>query len=133
MEKVALFPLTHVYQLTFESDGAWGVWSQHLPNIIYVMKFSFTKISCCRCEWALQGNMYKHQIVREHAQTLFKRVSFITIEHGMDHIVKGWVTCLWTHDIFQMIWNPMMMVKMSILKVMMGSCSSMSSSPYGAQ
>jgi hypothetical protein len=27
----------------------------------------------------------------------------------------------------------MMMVKMSILKVMMGSCSSMSSSPYGAQ
>ncbi len=35
-----------------------------------------------------------------HAQTFFKRISFITVEHGMDHIVEGWITCLWTHDIF---------------------------------
>ncbi len=27
------------------------------------MKFPFTEISCCTCEWALQGNMCKHQIV----------------------------------------------------------------------
>jgi hypothetical protein len=53
VEKVALIPLTDVYQPTFESDGAWGVRSQHLPNVIYSMKFPFTKIFCYTCEWAL--------------------------------------------------------------------------------
>jgi hypothetical protein len=27
VKKAALIPFTHVYQLTLESDGAWGVWS----------------------------------------------------------------------------------------------------------
>jgi len=63
VEKVALIPFTHVYQLTLENDGAWGIQSQQLPNIIYVVKFPFIEISCCTCEWALQGNMCKHQIV----------------------------------------------------------------------
>jgi len=27
VEKAAFIPLTHVYQPTFESDGAWGVWN----------------------------------------------------------------------------------------------------------
>jgi hypothetical protein len=63
VQKAALIPLTHVYQPTFESDGAWGVWSQHHPNVIYVVKFSFTKIFCCTCELALQGYMCIHQIV----------------------------------------------------------------------
>jgi hypothetical protein len=63
VEKVTLNPLTHVYQPTLESDGAWGVWSQCLPNVIYMVKFPFTKIFCCTCEWALRGNMCKHQIV----------------------------------------------------------------------
>ncbi len=62
MEKVAFIPLTHVYQPTFESDGVWGVWNQRLPNVIYVVKFPFTEIFCCTCEWALRGNMCKHQI-----------------------------------------------------------------------
>jgi hypothetical protein len=53
VEKVALIPLTHVYQPTLENDGAWGVWNQCLPNITYVVKFPFIKISCCTCEWAL--------------------------------------------------------------------------------
>jgi len=53
VEKVALIPLTHVYQPTLENDGVWGVRSQCLPNVIYVVKFSFTKIFCCTCEWAL--------------------------------------------------------------------------------
>jgi len=53
VEKEALIPLTHVYQATFENDGTWGVQSQHFPNIIYVVKFPFTKIFCCTCEWAL--------------------------------------------------------------------------------
>ncbi len=93
VEKATLIPLTHVYQPTFESDGAWGVGSQHLPNVIYTVKFPFTKITCCTCEWALQRNMCKHQ-------TFIKKISFITVEHGMDHIMEGWVTCLLTHDIF---------------------------------
>jgi len=63
VEKATLIPLTHVYQPTLESDGTWGVRSQCLPNVIYVVKFSFSKIFCCTCEWALQGNMCKHQIV----------------------------------------------------------------------
>jgi len=50
VEKVALIPLTHVHQPTFENDGAWGVRSQHLPNVIYVMKFPFIEIFCCTCE-----------------------------------------------------------------------------------
>ncbi len=63
VEKATLIPLTHVYQPTLKSDGAWGVWNQHLPNIIYAVKFSSTKIFCCTCEWALRRNMCKHQIV----------------------------------------------------------------------
>ncbi len=63
VEKAALIPFTHVYQPTFESDGAWGVRNQHLLNVIYTVKFPFTEMFCCTCEWALQGNMCKHQIV----------------------------------------------------------------------
>ncbi len=62
-----------------------------------------------------------------HAHTFIKRISFITMKHGMNHIVEGWVTCLWTHDIFHMIWSLMMMTKMNILKVMMGSWNLMGS------
>ncbi len=53
VEKETLVPLTRVYQPTLENDGAWGVWNQHLPNVIYAVKFPFTKIFCCTCEWAL--------------------------------------------------------------------------------
>ncbi len=126
VEKTTFIPFTHVYQPTFESDGAWGIWSQCLPNVTYVVKFPFTEIFCCTCEWALRGNMCKHQIVVIFTCTTFlKRISFINVEHGMDHIVEGWVTCLQTHDIFQMIWN--LMMKMNILKVMMGSWNLMGS------
>ncbi len=61
--KTTFIPLIHVYQPTLENDGAWGVRSQHLPNVIYVVKSPFTEITCCTCEWALRGNMCKHQIV----------------------------------------------------------------------
>jgi hypothetical protein len=63
VKKVAFIRFTHVYQPTFESDGAWGIWRQHLPNVIYMVKFPFTKIFCYTCEWALRRNMCKHQIV----------------------------------------------------------------------
>ncbi len=62
-----------------------------------------------------------------HAKIFLRRISFITMEHDMDHIVEGWVTFLRTHDIFQMIWSPMMMTKVNILKVMMGSWNLMGS------
>jgi len=51
--KAAFIPFTYVYQPTLESDEAWGIQSQHLRNITYEVKFPFTKISCCTCEWAL--------------------------------------------------------------------------------
>jgi hypothetical protein len=63
VEKVALILLTHVYQPTLQSDGVWGVHNQCLPNVIYIVKFLFTEIFCYTCEWALRGNMCKHQIV----------------------------------------------------------------------
>jgi hypothetical protein len=53
VEKAAIIPFTHVYQPTFESNGAWGVQSQGLPNVIYTVKFPFIEIFCCTCEWAL--------------------------------------------------------------------------------
>ncbi len=63
VEKTTFIPLTHMYQLTFESDGAWGIQNQCFPNVIYMMKFPFIEIFCCTCEWALRKNMCKHQIV----------------------------------------------------------------------
>jgi hypothetical protein len=57
VEKATLIPLTHVYQPTLESDGTWGVQSQRLPNVIYMVKFPFTKIFYCTCEWALRENV----------------------------------------------------------------------------
>jgi len=51
VEKGALISLAHVYQPSLESDGTWGVWSQCLPSVIYVVKFPF--IFFCTCEWAL--------------------------------------------------------------------------------
>jgi hypothetical protein len=53
VEKATLIPFTYVYQPTLEGDGAWGIHSQHLPNVIYEVKFPFTKISYCTCEWVL--------------------------------------------------------------------------------
>ncbi len=123
VKKVALIPLTHVNQPTFESDGAWGVWSQCLSNLIYVVKFPFTEIFCYTCvNGNCEGTCVNTKLWSiSHAQTFLKRISFIIVEHGMDHVVEGWVTCLRTHNIFQMIWNPMMVTKMNILKVMMRS------------
>jgi hypothetical protein len=50
VENASFIPFTHVYQPTLDSDGAWGIWSQHLPNITYAMKFPFIEISYCTCE-----------------------------------------------------------------------------------
>jgi hypothetical protein len=49
VENASLIPFT--YQSTLESDGAWGIRSQHLPNITYAVKFPLIEISYCTCEW----------------------------------------------------------------------------------
>ncbi len=128
VEKATLIPLTHVYQPTLESDGTWGVQNQRLPNVIYTVEFPFTKIFVAHVNEHYEGTCVNTKLQSfSHAQTFLKKISFITMEHGMDHIVDGWVTCLQTHDIFQMIWSPMMTKKMNILKVMMGSWNLMGS------
>jgi hypothetical protein len=53
VENATFISFTHVYQPTFENDGAWGIQSQCLPNVIYAVKFPFIEIFCCTCEWAL--------------------------------------------------------------------------------
>ncbi len=53
VEKAAFIPFTHMYQPTFENDGAWAIWSQCFPNVIYAVKFPFIEIFCCTCEWEL--------------------------------------------------------------------------------
>jgi len=63
VEKATLIPLTHLYQPTLKNDGAWGIQNQHLPNVIYAVKFPFIEIFCYTSGWALRQNMNKHQIV----------------------------------------------------------------------
>jgi hypothetical protein len=99
VENATFISFTHVYQPTFENDGAWGIQSQCLPNVIYAVKFPFIEIFCCTCEWALWRNMCKHQIVVILICTYISQKDIIHY-YAMDYIVEGWVTCLRTHDIF---------------------------------
>jgi len=38
------------------------VQSQQHPNMTYKVPLPFTKYACCTCEWALRGNLCKHQV-----------------------------------------------------------------------
>jgi hypothetical protein len=38
------------------------VQSQQHPNMTYKVPLPFTKYACCTCEWALHGNLCKHQV-----------------------------------------------------------------------
>jgi len=58
VDKMALIPLTHVTQPSFESDGSWTIKNQDLVNVAYL----FIEYASCTCEWVLQGNICKHQI-----------------------------------------------------------------------
>jgi hypothetical protein len=62
VDKVALIPLAHVTQPSFESDGSWTIKNQHLVNVAYKMKYLFIEYASCTCEWVLQGHICKHQI-----------------------------------------------------------------------
>jgi hypothetical protein len=41
----------------------WKVQSQHHPSVTYKNHAHFTEYANCTCEWALQGNFYKHQVI----------------------------------------------------------------------
>jgi hypothetical protein len=101
VEKETFIPFTHVYQPTLETNGTWGVRSQHLPKVIYVVKFPFIEIFVAHVNGHCKETCVNTKLWSfSHAQTFLRNISFIIMEHGMDHIVKGWVTCLRTHDIF---------------------------------
>jgi hypothetical protein len=55
-----------------------------------------------------------------HALILPKKTSLHIVEHGMDLSVEGWLPCLQTINIFQMMGTFSMMVIMSLLKVKKG-------------
>ncbi len=101
VEKAALIPLTHVYQPTLENDGAWGVQNQLLPNATCVVKFPLTKYFVAHMNGHCKGTCVNTKLWSfSHAQTFFKRISFNIVKHGMDHIMKGSITCLQTQNIF---------------------------------
>jgi hypothetical protein len=79
VEKAALIPFTHVSQSSFEINSYWIVMNQHLANVEYKMKYPFIKYSGCTCEWAIQKNFCKHQII------LIFMVTDVTQEDVIDY------------------------------------------------
>ncbi len=53
--------VTHGINDSNETSHAWMVQSQQHSNMTYKVPFPFTKYVCCTCEWALRGNLCKHQ------------------------------------------------------------------------
>jgi hypothetical protein len=65
VEKATLIPhtnVTHGIDDVNENDHAWMVQSQQHPNMTYKVPLPFIKYACCTCEWALRGNLCKHQV-----------------------------------------------------------------------
>ncbi len=65
IEKATLIPHTNVTPMIDdlnETGHAWMVRSQQHPNMTYKVPLLFTKYACCTCEWALRGNLCKHQV-----------------------------------------------------------------------
>jgi len=65
VEKATLIPhtnVTHGIDDSNETGHAWMVQNQQHPNITYKVPLPFTKYACCTCEWALRGNLCKHQV-----------------------------------------------------------------------
>jgi hypothetical protein len=65
IEKATLIPhtnVTHGIDDLNETSHAWMVRSQQHSNMTYKVPLPFTKYACCTCEWALHGNLCKHQV-----------------------------------------------------------------------
>jgi hypothetical protein len=54
--------VTHWIDDSNKTNHAWMVQSQQHLNMTYKVPFPFTKYVCCTCEWALRGNLCKHQV-----------------------------------------------------------------------
>jgi len=55
--------VTHGIDDSNETGHAWMVRNQQHPNMTYKVPLPFTKYACCTWEWALHGNLCKHQVV----------------------------------------------------------------------
>ncbi len=65
VEKATLIPhtnVTHGIDDSNEIGHAWMVQSQQHLNMTYKVPLPFTKYACYTCEWALRGNLCKHQV-----------------------------------------------------------------------
>jgi len=65
IEKATLIPhtnVTHGIDDSNETGHAWMVRNQQHPNMTYKVPFPFTKYDYCIGEWALHGNLCKHQV-----------------------------------------------------------------------
>ncbi len=65
VEKATLIPhtnVTHGIDDSNETRHAWMVRSQQQLNMTYKIPLPFTKYVCCTYEWALRGNLCKHQV-----------------------------------------------------------------------
>ncbi len=66
VEKATLIPhtnVTHGIDDSNKTGHAWMVRNQQHLNMTYKVPLPFTKYVSCTCEWALCGNLCKHQIV----------------------------------------------------------------------
>jgi hypothetical protein len=92
VEKATLIPhinVTHGIDDSNEIGHAWMVRSQQHPNMTYL----FTKYVCCTCEWALDGNLCKHQVVVLLTCIDFSKeniIQYCGTWHGFDH--EGFAT-----------------------------------------
>jgi hypothetical protein len=87
--KATLIPIMHVSQPSFETNGYWIIRSQHLANVAYKVKYTFIKYSSSTCEWTLQRNLCKHQIIIMFVVPMLpNRMLLIIAEHGSYLIMK---------------------------------------------
>jgi hypothetical protein len=66
VEKAILMFHTNVIHEIYYSNEighAWMLRSQQHLNMTYKVSLPFTKYVCYTCEWALRGNLCKHQVV----------------------------------------------------------------------
>ncbi len=63
VDKVALIPPTHMIKPSMESYSTWIVRNQHYSHVSYKVMHPFTEYASCTCEWAMSGNLCKHQIM----------------------------------------------------------------------
>jgi hypothetical protein len=93
--------ITHGIDDSNEIGHACMVRSKQHLNMTYKGPLPFTKYVCCTCEWALRGNLCKHQVVILFTCTdLIKKyiIQYCGTWYGSDH--GGFAaTCLRTQPI----------------------------------